>query len=301
MEHGYGVARIHLMALRHSAFYSPFLLTVASGHLRAEGLEATYDLAASGQALAAALADGRCHVAQSAVATSFAALERGERIDVAHFAQINERDGFFLAGRRPEPGFTWDRLRGRRVLVDHFFQPLAMFRYGLWRMGVDVGALDVVDAGDVASIERAFRDGAGDYVHLQGPAPQQLEHEGIASVVAAVGDAVGPVAFSSLCADRAWLGSDMARAFMRAYRRARGQAIAAPAGEIAARLREAGFFPAIDPAVLAATVAAYQRLGCWTADPAISPAAYERLLDVFLHGGLITRRHPYEAAVAAPP
>lgn len=295
------MTRIHLMALRHSAFYSPFLLTMAGGHLRAEGLEPTYALATPARTVAEALADGGCQVAQSAVATSFAALERGERVDVVHFAQINERDGFFLAARRPEPDFTWERLRHRTVLVDHFFQPLAMLRYGLRRMGVDFGALEVIDAGDVDAIERAFRNGSGDYVHLQGPVPQQLEHEGIASVVAAVGDAVGPVAFSSLCANRAWLGTDMARAFMRAYRRAREQAIAAPAGEIAALLRAAGFFPAIDPAVLASTVAAYQRLGCWTPDPAISSESYERLLDVFLYSGLISRRHPYEAAVVAPP
>lgn len=301
LGHGRGVTHIHLMALRHSAFYAPFLLTVAGGYLRAEGLQPTYTLATPERTVAASLADGSCHVAQSAVATSFAALERGERIEFAHFAQINERDGFFLAGRRPEPDFTWDRLRGRTVLVDHFFQPLAMFRYALHRRGVDVAALEVIDAGGVEAIERAFRDGSGDYVHLQGPAPQQLEDEGIAYVVAAVGDAVGPVAFSSLCADRAWLATDMARAFMRACRRAREHAIVAPADGIAVLLREAGFFPAVDPAVLARTVAAYQRLGCWAPAPEISPAAYERLLDVFLYNGLITRRYPYSAAVVPPP
>jgi NitT/TauT family transport system substrate-binding protein len=289
------------MALRHSAFYSPFLLAIAGGYLRAEGLEPSYAVATPARTVADGFAAGTCHVAQSAVATSFAALERGERIDVVHFAQINERDGFFLAGRRLEPDFTWDRLRGRRVLVDHFFQPLAMFRYALGQRGVDYDVLEVIDVGDAEAIERAFRSGTGDYVHLQGPAPQQFERDGVGHVVAAVGDAVGPVAFSSLCAQRAWLATDMARAFMRAYRRARGYAIEAPPGEIAARLREAGFFPAIDPAVLAHTVAAYQGLGCWTPDPAIAPAAYERLLDVFLYNGLITRRHPYTAAVVSPP
>lgn len=289
------------MALRHAAFYSPLLLTVAGGHLRAEGLEPTYTVATPARTVAAGIAAGTCHVAQSAVATSFAALERGERVGIVHFAQINERDGFFLAGRRPEPDFTWDRLRQRKVLVDHFFQPLAMFRYGLQRMGVDCKDLEVIDAGDVEAIERAFRAGKGDYVHLQGPVPQQLEQEGVAHVVAAVGDAVGPVAFSSLCADRAWLATDMARAFMRAYRRALEQVIREPADGISALLRQAGFFPAIDPAVLTRTVAAYQRLGCWSPAAEISRAAYERLLDVFLYDGLITRRHPYEAAVVAPP
>lgn len=289
------------MALRHSAFYSPLLLTVAAGYLRAEGLEPTYAVATPERPLAAAFAAGDCHVAQSAVATSFAALERGERSAVVHFAQINERDGFFLAGRTPGPEFTWARLRGRRVLVDHFFQPLAMFRYALHQAGVAYGDLDTIDAGDVAAIEQAFRAGVADYVHLQGPAPQQLEREGLGYVVAAVGETVGPVAFSSLCARRDWLETDMARAFMRAYRRALAYAIEAPADAVAALLRQAGFFPAIDPAVLTDTVAAYQRLGCWRPDPAISRDAYERLLDVFAFAGLVTRRHPYAAAVVAPP
>jgi NitT/TauT family transport system substrate-binding protein len=120
-------------------------------------------------------------------------------------------------------------------------------------------------------------------------------------VVAAVGDAVGPVAFSSLCASRPWLETDMARAFMRAYRRAREYAIAAPAQEIARREAEAGFFPDIDLDVLTDTVKAYQGLGCWTPEPAISPAAYNNLLEVFLLSGALTRRHPYDAAVCAPP
>lgn len=295
------MARINVMALRHSAFYSPLLLTIAGGHLRAEGLEAGYGVATPERTVPGSIAAGTCDVAQSAVATSFAALERFESIDIVHFAQINGRDGFFLVGRHADADFAWERLRGRRVLVDHFFQPLAMFRHALRRQGLELDGIDAVNAGGVDAIERAFREGHGDYAHLQGPAPQQLERDGVGRVVAAVGDAVGPVAFSSLCARRDWLATDAARAFMLAYRRGLAQAIEGDAAEIAALLAEAGFFPAIDRAVLAATVAAYQRLGCWSPDPAIPPAAYEHLLDVFEFSGLITRRHPYDAAIVAPP
>lgn len=295
------MSQIHLMSIRHSAFYAPYLMTMAGGYLRHEGLEYTYAVAASVPAMLDGMRDGGCHVSQSAVAANFAALERGEVAAVMHFAQINARDGFFIAGREPEPTFSWDRLRGKTVLVDHFFQPLAMFKYGLHRVGVDYADLRVIDAGDVAAMERAFRQGVGDYVHLQGPAPQQFEFEGIGHVVAAVGGAVGPVAFSSLCATPAWLEIDMARAFMRAYRRALACVIAAPADEIAARLFEAGFFPAIEPQVLIGTVRAYQRLGCWEADPRITRQAYEKLLDVFSYGGLISRRHAYELSVVPPP
>lgn len=290
---------IRIMALRHSAFYSPLLCTLSGGFLREEGLEPTYTVATPDNPVPEALVAGRADLSQSAVATSFAELERGERPDIVHFAQINERDGFFIAGRSPEPAFTWQALEGRTVLVDHFFQPLAMFRYACHRQGVDYAAINAVDAGDVAAIDQAFRAGRADYVHQQGPAPQQMEQDGIGHVVAAVGDAVGPVAFSSLCASREWLKTDMARAFMRAYRRARQHVIEAPAAQVARDV--AVFFPGIDPEVLSRTIAAYQGLGCWTPDPRITRAAYERLLDVFEFSGHLSTRHPYEAAVVAPP
>jgi NitT/TauT family transport system substrate-binding protein len=295
------MSQINLMALRHSAFYSPFLMTLAGGYLHDEGLEPAYVLETPERTVADSLRDGSCHVAQSAVATSFAALEQGAAVDIVHFAQINERDGFFIAGREPQPDFEWSNLKGRKVLVDHFFQPMAMLKYGLHREGMSLTDLEVMDAGDVTAIEQAFRNGEADYVHMQGPAPQQLEHEGLGHIVAAVGDAVGPVAFSSLCAKREWLDTDMALAFTRAYRKARAHVISAPAVEIAALEQEYGFFSEIEPAVLAQTIQAYKKLGCWTPSIEISAVAYENLLDVFAFSGAITKRHPYESCVVPPP
>ena len=62
-----------------------------------------------------------------------------------HFAQMNEKDGFFLTARAPDPAFTWDKLRGKKVLVDHGAQPLAMFKYACHRRGLDYSAIDAVD------------------------------------------------------------------------------------------------------------------------------------------------------------
>lgn len=290
---------IRISALRHSAFYSPLLVAIGGGFLQREGLAPEYAPAPAHKPVQAGLEDGSYHVAQSAVATHFAALERGEQPVTAHFAQINARDGFFIAARAPDADFHWQKLAGKTVLVDHFFQPLAMLKYALHRAGVVYGDIRVVDAGDVAAIDAAFRRGEGDYVHQQGPAPQQMNRDGIAHVVAAVGDAVGPVAFSSLCARRDWLQTDMARAFTRGYAQARAFTVSANAAEVAAII--APFFPAIDRAVLTQTVAAYQRLGCWEPAIEISRASYEALLDVFAFNGLISRRHAYESVVTAPP
>jgi NitT/TauT family transport system substrate-binding protein len=290
---------IRIEFTRFSAFYSPLIATMAGGFLKAEGLEPRRSVSAPGKSAIAGLVGGSVHVAQSAPSASFSALEQGKQPPALHFAQINEKDGFFLAARSPDPSFTWATLKGRKVLVDHGGQPLAMFKYACFRRGVEFSGIDAIDAGSADEMIAAFRAGQGDYIHLQGPAPQQLQHEGVGHVVAAVGDAIGPCAFSSLAATRAWLASDMALAFMRAYRKARTWLLATPAAEVAKA--EGPFFPGIDAAVLTATIAAYQRLGNWSQHVEISRPAFEATLDVFQHAGLISKRHRYEDVVALPP
>jgi NitT/TauT family transport system substrate-binding protein len=174
-----------------------------------------------------------------------------------------------------------------------------MFKYACFKEGIEFSAIDAVDAGTTDEMEHAFRDGEGDYIHAQGPTPQQLEKEGVGHVVASVGEAIGVCAFSSLAATRDWQNSDMATAFMRAYRDARKLINSAPASEIAKIEKE--YFPRADVDVLTDTIGFYQRLGCWTPHVEITREAFEGALDVFLHAGSITTRHDYEFAVSSPP
>ena len=289
---------ISIQFTRFSAFYSPLIATIAGGFLKEEGLAPRYSVAAPGKSAIEGVVGGTVHVCQSAPSQGFGPLEKGEAPPAVHFAQINEMDGFFLTARRPDPAFTWDRLKSKAVLVDHGGQPLAMFKYACHRRGLDYAAIDSVDVPS-AGMDQAFRKGKGDYIHQQGPAPQQLEHDGVGHVVASVGAAIGPCAFSSLAATREWLRTDMARRFMRAYRKARAWLIVTPAERIAEA--EASFFPEIHRDVLTTTLAAYQELGCWTPHVEITRQAFETTLDVFAHSRLITKRHRYEDVVAPPP
>ena len=290
---------IRIEFTRFSAFYSPLIATMAGGFLKAEGLEAKHSVSAPGKSAIAGLLDGSVHVAQSAPSQGFTPLEQGKVSPTLHFAQINERDGFFLTGRAPDPAFTWDKLRGKKVIIDHGGQPMAMFKYACFKQGLDFKAISAVDAGSTDKMIAAFRNGEADFIHLQGPAPQQLEHDGKGHIVAALGDAIGPCAFSSLAATRDWLATDMARIFMRAYRKARAWLIATPAAEVAKA--EASYFRDIDLPVLTATIATYQKLGNWTPHVEITRPAFEATLDIFQHAGLITKRHRHEDVVAQPP
>jgi NitT/TauT family transport system substrate-binding protein len=290
--------QISIQFTRFSAFYSPLIAMIAGGFLKEEGLEPKHSIAPPGKSAIDGVVAGTVHVCQSAPSQGFGPLEKGQAPPAVHFAQINEKDGFFLTGRASDPAFTWDKLCSKQVLVDHGGQPLAMFKYACHRQGLDYAAIKAVDVPS-AQMDQAFRKGEGDYIHQQGPAPQQLEHDRVGHIVASVGEAIGPCAFSSLAATRAWLQTDMARRFMRAYRKARAWLLATPASDVARA--EAEFFPEIDQAVLASTIAYYQKLGCWTPHVEITRPAFEVALDVFQHAGLITKRHRYEDVVAAPP
>jgi NitT/TauT family transport system substrate-binding protein len=291
--------KIRIQFTLFSAFYSPLISAMSGGFLKAEGLDAEWSVAPARVSALEALKDGSAHVVQSAPSQAFAGLDKGETPEAVHFAQVNEMDGFFLTGRKADPAFRWDKLEGAEVVMFKGGQPRAMFRYACHKAGIDFAKLKPICPGGPAEIDRAFREGQGQYVQQQGPFPQQLQADGVGHVVAQVGKQIGPCAFSSLAATREWLGSDMAKAFMRAYRKTRRYMNEAPAAEIARA--EKPYFPAIDEKVLADCIATYQQLGCWTPHVEITRAAYERALEVFEYNGLVKRRYRYEEVCAAPP
>lgn len=291
--------KIRIQFTLFSAFYSPLISTMSGGFLKAEGLDPEWSVSPPGVSAIAALQNGSAEVVQSALSYSFTALNEGRTPPAVHFAQVNEMDGFFLTGRKPDPAFDWKKLEGAEVVMFKAGQPLAMFKYACHKAGIDFAKIRPICPGGAADIDRAFREGQGQYVQQQGPFPQQLQADGVGHIVAQVGRQIGPCGFSSLAATREWLAGDMAKAFMRAYGKTRRYMNETPAAEIARA--EKPFFPKIGEAVLAECIATYQKLGCWTPHVEITRAAFEKTLDVFEYNGLIKQRYRYEQVCAAPP
>jgi NitT/TauT family transport system substrate-binding protein len=286
---------IRIMVYRHSAFYSPLLGTVAGGFLENAGIQSRYFQKPKDRSLYEMFHAGEVDIMQAAVSTSWDPLSRGIRDIPRHFAQINQRDGFFIVARQHSGDFTWKDLEGSEILADHAQQPLAMLKYALHLQGVDWNRLNAIKVPDPDQMAQAFRAGRGNFVHLQGPAAQQLESEGHGAVVACVGDAMPALAFSSLMAMPAFLRTAEASAFMRAYRAALNWVNDAPAGEIAEC--ESHLFEGVSRKALAETIARYQSLGTWRRDPLIPRDQYEVAMDAFIHAGVFKDRFSYEDVV----
>ena len=92
-------------------------------------MAAEYRVLAEGQRSSALIRDGSVDIMQSAVSSNWKPMEQGESPLPVHFAQINQRDGFFLVAREPDPAFEWNKLAGQAVLADHAAQPFVMLKY----------------------------------------------------------------------------------------------------------------------------------------------------------------------------
>ena len=99
---------LRIVVSRHSAFYSPLIAAVAGGFLEQEGIEGCYLGVPAHGSVVRSLVAREAHVGQSAVSASWTLLEQGLAPPIVHFAQINQRDGFFIAAlgapSRPSPG-----------------------------------------------------------------------------------------------------------------------------------------------------------------------------------------------------
>ncbi len=290
---------LNVMVYRHSAFYSPLLAGIGGGFFSRAGFDPSYTVMPPGRNVGDMLTSGEIQVSQASVSTSWALLEQGREPPFRIFATLNRRDGFLIAGRKPDPAFTWDKLRGNRFIFAHGGQPEAMLKYALHKRGIALDEVIGIDCGDPQSSMAAFAAGEGDYFHEQAPYPQQLEVEGKAHIIASVGEVIGPVAFSSLAAAPDWLEKPQARVFLEAFRAARTWAHTADPDDVASAV--ASFFPAIGRKALVGSITYYQQLGCWSGGLEIKHEEYEAILDVFLHSRLLTRRHLYAQVVSRAP
>lgn len=293
------MSRLHIRFTLFSAFYTPLIAVMSQGFLRDEGIDADWSISPPGVSAVDALLAGEAQVIQTAPSQSFSWLAEGKTPPFRHFAQINEMDGFFLTGRKPDTDFQWEKLEGADVILFKGGQPRAMFDFACKKAGIDPAKINTITPGGAAQMDAAFREGQGAYIQQQGPFPQQLEADGIGHIVAQTGPLIGPNAFSSLASMTSWLDTDQARAFCRAYAKTRIWLNAAPPEEVAASI--ASYFPDTDREVLEACISSYKALGCWTPHLEITPAALDVAMDVFEAWGTLTDRYPWGEICANPP
>jgi NitT/TauT family transport system substrate-binding protein len=280
-----------------SIFYAPQFVALHGGHFAAEGLDVDIHTAGGSVTTTRALLDGLAQVSLGGVMRSLDLADRGGPF-LVHFAEMNSRNGFFLLSREPRPGFTWADLAGRTVLsFAEAPTPWQCMLTVLRRHGVDPARVRFERTRPVPEAVAAFRAGHGDFLETGQPHTELLLAEGHASLVASMGEATGPLPFSSYMSTSACLREQRATLvrFTRALHRAQRWLARASAAEVAALIAPA--FPDVEADIRQAAVARYLAQRTWATDPLLGPQGYAYLQQILLDGGFIRRRHRYEDLV----
>ncbi|HEV3349991.1 MAG TPA: ABC transporter substrate-binding protein, partial [Methylomirabilota bacterium] len=228
---------------------------------------------------------------------SFELAERTGQI-VVHFAEVCSRNGFFLLAREPRPGFRWADLVGRTVLsFAEAPTPWQCLLTVLRRHGVDPAQVRIERHRPGPEAVAAFLAGTGDFLEQPQPVIERLMVEGRGHLVASMGEATGPVPFSSYMTTPAFLARepDVVARFTRATYRTQRWLAQHGAGDIARVVAPA--FPETELPLLERAVARYLGQGTWARDPLLRRDGYDYLERILLDGAFIRRGQRYEDLV----
>lgn len=280
-----------------SVLYSPHYLALGLGLFAREGLAVEHATASVAGGVSRALFDGGAEIGLSGPMRALGAADRGEGRLVC-VAEVVSRAGFFLLGRPPARDFTWRDLVGRRVAVFREAPtPRLCLEYVLERHGVNPGAVELVsDLGTDLAVDR-FLDGRFDYLLEGQPVVEGLLAGGRAYLAAALGPALGPVAFTAYLVLPRVLAAraDVVDAALRALYRAQRWLHTRTPEETGAEVAWA--FPGLARDLLVGAIRRYLAMRTWAADPVLRQPAFDALQDVLLLRGFVRRTHPYDELV----
>ena len=133
------------------------------------------------------------------------------------------------------------------------------------------------------------------FFHEQGCYPHQLEfdHKGI--IVGSIGDLIGPVAFSSLCANEKLIKSDIGLKISKAFEESKKWVQNSDSKIVAESVKS--YFPNFDTTSISNAVKDYQDLGTWNKGINISDEEYNKAQEVFKFSNLISKDYKIEDAV----
>ena len=282
----------------YTPFYTPLAAGAALGHFREEGLDVRWMAAAAyGKSTVDAVLDGSIEISLGGLMRSFDLADRGGRL-LPHFAEVCSRSGFFLVSRRPMPAFRWTDLVGKTVIsFAEAPTPWQCMLTVLRRHGVDPASVRIERTRPVPEALAAFRAGHGDFFEQTQPIIEQMLASGEAHLVASMGEATGPVPFTSYMTTPEFLRREPETVlrFTRALYRTQRWLASHDASAITDAV--APGFPDIDRGILERAVARFARQATWSRDPILRRPGFDYLQDILQSGGFITKTHRYEDLV----
>ena len=290
---------VELHEVTRSVFYAPQYVAISMGFFEKEGLSVNITTSGGSDKAMTALLSGQADICLAGPETGVYVYNEGKTDHPLIVAQLTKRDGSFLVGRRAEPDFRWEDLRGTTIIGGRTGgMPLMTLCYVLEQNGlvpnVDLTVLDTIQFNLMGG---AFEGGTGDYVTLFEPTATEFQNAGKGHIVANVGLASGEVPYTAYLVqpDTIKNDADFVARFVRAVYAAQKWIATATDREIAEAMQP--FFPDTSIESLMIVAKSYRETDSSKTEPIMYEEDYDRLLAIIENAGELSRRPPFGALV----
>lgn len=293
------LTKVRLSETVRSVFYYPMYVAFTKGFYEKEGLEVAFSTAWGGDKCAAALLSGQVDIAFMGPEAAVYIYNQGAPDYLILFAELTAKDGQFLVSKKPEPNFKWTDVKGKTIIgmrpgsMPELCDEAAIRNAGL-DPKKDVKLLTNIT---YTALAGAFTSGMADYAALFEPQASLAEEQGFGYVVASIGQAVGPTAYTGFHARKEYLKThpDVIQRFTNAIYRSMLWCQRHSPEEIAAAVEQ--FFPETGRKLLTSCIRRYIAIDGIQKTPVVTKESFDRLQDLVAAGGELTKRVPFAAMV----
>ena len=299
-----GLTKITVAEVTHSVFYAPQYVAASKGFFEEVGLEVSFVNTNGADKTMAALLSKDAQIGLMGSEASIYVYNEGQKDYAINFAQLTQKDGSFIVGRKSIENFDISMLKGSEILGGRLAgMPEMVLEYILKNAGFEVGvndsSKDVNVRTDVqfASMAGAFTSGEGDYVSLFEPTASNLEKNKQGYIIASLGELSGNIPYTSYSTLKSYMNknSDIIQKFTNAIYKAQRWVYEHSDIEVAEAISSYFIDTSLDD--LATAVKNYRKIEAWAKKPTLTIEALNKLMDIIELAGQLDKRAPYDKIV----
>ena len=297
---------LRISEVTHSVFYAPLYVAMNMGYFQDEGLEIDLTNAGGSDTVMSSLISNSADIGLMGPESVVYVRNNGMQDAPIIFAQLTACDGSFLVGRTDEGDeFDWDNLRGKHIIGGRKGgMPAMTLQYILEQKGLTPGSTlsDTVDTVIDTSIAfnltvPTFVAGTGDYCTMFEPTASQSEIDATGYIVAALGDEVSDIPYTTFVATNDYLSNnaDKLEKFMRGLKKGYDYLMVATDSEIINSLKPS--FATTADNLIVSSVRNYIEIGAYASSFVLKESSWNNMLDIIDNAGELTSRVAWNTAV----
>ncbi|MCI9045963.1 MAG: ABC transporter substrate-binding protein [Hungatella sp.] len=290
---------VTLNEVAHSIFYAPQYAAIELGYFEDEGLDLTLVNGAGADKVMTALVSGDADIGFMGSEASIYTYAGGAEDYAVNFAQLTQRAGNFLVAREPMEAFSWDMVKGTKILGGRAGgMPQMVFEYILKKNGIDPKTdLSIDQSISFGLTAAAFTSSDAQFTVEFEPFATGLELEGSGYVVASLGTDSGYVPYTAYSAKKSYIEAnpEVIQKFTNAIQKGMDYVNSHSAQEIAKTIQPQ--FKETPLENITKIVERYKAQDTWKEDTVFEKDSFDLLQNILEEAGELPARVPYEDLV----